>query len=160
MISFLIGFLIWTTCVRLGRHQEVHSLPQSPPLLPAFDSDQQWNIFKFGSFESWVDDTSNMDKGINLLLSCIKQWAWSQRSKSRSDHDQLPDWVLNLNYVRSQALQPLSRSRTGSVHCEVIFCSYCADWPMHGFSAHFQNAHAQITFRKSVAFTRPQNQAF
>ena len=32
----------------------------------------------------------------------------------------------------------LSQSQTGSVHCEVIFCSYCADWPMHGFSAHFQ----------------------
>ena len=38
----------------------------------------------------------------------------------------------------------------------VIFCSYCAvraDWPMHGFRAHFQNAHARITFRKSFAFT-------
>ena len=46
---------------------------------------------------------------------------------------------------------------------EVIFCSYCAvhaDWPMHGFSAHFQNAHARITFRKSFAFTCPQNPAF
>ena len=46
-----------------------------------------------------------------------------------------------MNYVRSQALQPPSRSRTGSAHCEVIFCSYCADRPMHGFSTHFQNAH-------------------
>ena len=80
-----------------------------------------------------------------------------------SDRDPLPDWVRDLNYMRSQALQTSFRSRTGSAHCEVIFCSYCAvraDWPMHGFSAHFQNAHARITFRKSFAFTCPQNQAF
>ena len=31
---------------------------------------------------------------------------------------------------------------------------------MHGFSTHFQNAHARITFQKSFTFTRPQNQAF
>ena len=49
--------------------------------------------------------------------------------KAVSDHDPLPDWVHELNYVRSQALQPPSRSRTGSAYCEVIFCSYCADWP-------------------------------
>ena len=51
------------------------------------------------------------------------------------------------------------QSRSGSAHCEVIFCSYCAvraDWPMHGFSAHFQNAHARITFRKSFVFTCPR----
>ena len=30
------------------------------------------------------------------------------------------------------------------------------DWPIHGFSAHFQNAHAQITFQKSFAFTCPR----
>ena len=35
-----------------------------------------------------------------------------------------------------------------------------ADWPMHGFSAHFQNSHARITFQKSFVFTCPQNQAF
>ena len=28
-------------------------------------------------------------------------------------------------------------------------------WLQHGFSAHFQNAHARITFRKSFAFTCP-----
>ena len=80
-----------------------------------------------------------------------------------SDHDPLPDWVRDLNYVHSQALQTPFQSRTGSAHCEVIFCSYCTvctEWPMHGFSAHFQNAHVQITFRKSFAFTCPQNQAF
>ena len=80
--------------------------------------------------------------------------------KAISDCDLLPDWVRDLNYVHSQALQPPSQSRTGSAHCEVIFCSYCPDWPMHGFSTHFQNAHARITFRKSFAFTSPQNQAF
>ena len=31
---------------------------------------------------------------------------------------------------------------------------------MHGFSAHFPNAHAWIMFRKSFAFTCPQNLAF
>ena len=43
----------------------------------------------------------------------------------------------------------------------VIFCSYYAvreRWLthaiMHGFSAHFSNAHARITFRNSFAFTR------
>ena len=29
-------------------------------------------------------------------------------------------------------------------------------WLQHGFSAHFQNAHARITFRKSFAFTCPR----
>ena len=54
-------------------------------------------------------------------------------------------WDRDFNYVRSHALQTPSQSRPGSAHCEVIFCSHCAvraDWPMHGFSAHFQNAHA------------------
>ena len=40
-----------------------------------------------------------------------------------------------LNYVHLQALQPPSRSQTRSAHREVIFCSYCTDWTMHGFSA-------------------------
>ena len=43
------------------------------------------------------------------------------------------DWDRDLNYVRSHALQTPSESRSGSVHCELIFCSYCAvraDWPM------------------------------
>ena len=65
----------------------------------------------------------------------------------------------DFNYVRSHALQTPSQSRSGSAHCEVIFCSHCAvraEWPMHGFSAHFQNAHAQITFRKIFAFTCPR----
>ena len=49
--------------------------------------------------------------------------------KAVSDHDPLPDWVRDVNYVRSHALQLPSQSRTGSGHCEVIFHSYCADWP-------------------------------
>ena len=76
--------------------------------------------------------------------------------KAVSDRYPLPDWVRDLNCVRSQALETPSQSWTGSAHCEVIFCSYCAvraDWPMHGFSAHFQNAHARITFQKSFSFT-------
>ena len=79
--------------------------------------------------------------------------------KDVSDRNPKRDWDRDLNYVRSHALQTPSQSRSGSAHCEVIFCSYCAvraDWPMHGFSAHFQNAHARITFRKSFAFTCPR----
>ena len=76
----------------------------------------------------------------------------SHENKSRFPKD-VSD--RDLNYMRSHALQTPSQSRSGSAHCKVIFCSYCAvraDWPMHGFSAHFQNAHAWITFRKSFAF--------
>ena len=69
----------------------------------------------------------------------------------------------DLNYVRSHALQTPSQSRSGSAHCEIIFCSYCAvraRWLthalMHGFSAHFKNAHTRITFQKSFAFTCPR----
>ena len=79
--------------------------------------------------------------------------------KDISDRDPKRDWDRDLNYVRSHALEMPSQSRSGSAHCEVIFCSYCtvrADCPMHGFSAHFQNAHARITFRKSFAFTCPR----
>ena len=82
--------------------------------------------------------------------------------KAISECDPLCDWDRDLNYVCSHALQTPYQSRTWSAHCEVIFCSHCtlhADWPMHAFSAHFQNAHAQISFRKSFAFACPQNQA-
>ena len=79
--------------------------------------------------------------------------------KAVSDRDPLPDWVRDLNYVHSQALELPSQSRTGSAHCEVIFCSYCDDWPMQCFSAHLQNAHTRIMFQKSFAFTSPQNKA-
>ena len=75
------------------------------------------------------------------------------------DRDPLRDWDRDFNYVHSHALQTPFQSRSGSAHCEVIFCSHCAvwaDWPMHGFSAHFQNAHAQITFRKRFTFTCPR----
>ena len=57
--------------------------------------------------------------------------------KDVSDRDPKRDWDRDLNYVRSFALQTPFQSRSGSAHCEVIFCSYCAvctDWPMHGFS--------------------------
>ena len=79
--------------------------------------------------------------------------------KDVSDRDPLRDWDHDLNYVHSHAMQTPSQSRTGSAHCEVIFCSHCAvraDWPMHGFSVHFQNAHTQITFWKSFVFTCPR----
>ena len=83
--------------------------------------------------------------------------------KDVSDRDPKRDWDRDLNYVRSHALQTPSQSRSGSAHCEIIFCSYCAvraDWPMHGFSMASacisKNAHSRITFRKSFAFTCPR----
>ena len=48
-------------------------------------------------------------KGTNHVLKAI------------ADHDLLPDWVRDLNYVRSQTLPPPSWSRTGSAHCAVTF---------------------------------------
>ena len=41
--------------------------------------------------------------------------------KAVSDRDPLPDWVRDLNYVRSQALQTPSRSRKGSLRCEINY---------------------------------------
>ena len=38
--------------------------------------------------------------------------------KAVSDRDPLPDWVRDLNYVRSHALQTASQSQAGSAHCE------------------------------------------
>ena len=70
----------------------------------------------------------------NMALSCLSL-SWSHPilrgpghkganhvPKAVSDHDPLRDWVCDLNYVRSQALQPPSQSRTGSAHCQIIFC--------------------------------------
>ena len=98
---------------------------------------------------SWLPegDSGPVPKGANHILKAV------------SDHDPLRDRVRDMNYVRLQALRSSSQSQTGAAHCEVIFWSYCADWPLHGFSALFQNAHELITFRKSFVFTSPQNQA-
>ena len=46
--------------------------------------------------------------------------------KDVSDRDPKRDWDRDLNYVHSHALQTPSQSRSGSAHCEVIVCSYCA----------------------------------
>ena len=69
--------------------------------------------------------------------------------KAVSDHDPLHDWVRDLNNVRSQALQPPCRSRTGSAHSEVILCSYCADWPMHGFSTRTNHVPKELCVHMS-----------
>ena len=69
-------------------------------------------------------------------ISCVHMRT-NHVPKDASDRDPKRDWDRDLNYVRSHALQTPSQSRSGSAHCEVIFCSYCAvcaDWPMHGFS--------------------------
>ena len=79
---------------------------------------------------------------IITITSCnTKHWLCSQRMNhvpnDISDRDPLRDWDRDLNYVRSQvALQLPSQSRSGSAHCEVIFCSHCAvhaDWHMHAW---------------------------
>ena len=61
----------------------------------------------------------------NLVIICIHigpvHKGTNHIPKAVSDHDPLPDWVPDLNYVRSHALQTPSRSRTGSAHCEVKF---------------------------------------
>ena len=71
-----------------------------------------------------------------------------KRSESRFesclDHDSPSDLVRDLNYMHSQALQPPSRSQTGSAHCEVMGL-FTMEW---------------TTFQKSFTFTSPQNQAF
>ena len=124
-----------------------------------------WTRFYGISPLHWQHDKVKFNIPISLWEKLMIYRACSQRSganhvpKAVSDHDLLPAWVRDFN-VCSQALQPPSRSQTGSAHCEVIFCSYCADWPMHSFSAHFQKAHSRITFQKSFAFTSLQNQAF
>ena len=46
--------------------------------------------------------------------------------KDVSDRDPKRDLDHDLNYVCSHALQMPSQSRSGSAHCEVIFCSHCA----------------------------------
>ena len=67
-------------------------------------------------------------KGSNniIIIGPVKKGA-NHVPKEVSDHDPLSEWVRDLNYVRSQALRPPSRSRTGFAHCEVMYCSYCAD---------------------------------
>ena len=100
----------------------------------------------------------NVSKPVYWTITGCVHMRTNHVPKDVSDRDPKRDWDRDLNYVRSHALQTPSQSRSGSAHCEVIFCSHCAvraDWLMHGFSAHFQNAHARITFRKSFAFTCP-----
>ena len=109
---------------------------------------------------SLPNPSSVIQTALDLWNSECYSWLCSQSHvpKDVSDRDPLRDWDRDLNYVCSHASQMPSQSRTGSAHCEVIFysCAVRANWPMHGFSAHFQNAHARITFRKSFAFTCPR----
>ena len=86
-------------------------------------------------------------------LPAVAVFTWERitfRKTFRNVIQNKRDWDRDLNYVRSHTLQIPSQSRSGSAHCEVIFCSYCAvraDW--------FQNAHARITFLESgVLYTR------
>ena len=74
--------------------------------------------------------------------------------KDVSDRDPKRDWDRDLNYVRSHALQTPSQSRSGSAHCEIIFCSHCA-WLQHGFSAriskmHTHESHSERALRSHV----------
>ena len=86
-------------------------------------------------------------------------WACSQRSESCSEScfgSQSTSW-LELRAFTSIATTIRITNGICALWGNILFL-LC--WPMHGFSAHFQNAHAQIRFRKSFAFTKGQNQAF
>ena len=125
-----------------------------------------WAMEKFVNRQMWPRLNSLLK--ITKMLLSLNYWhyrtfckdsgcvhmGWNHVPKHVSDRDPKRDWDRDLNYTCVHMHCKSSQSRSGSAHCEVIFCSYCAvraHWPMHGFSAHFQNAHARITFRKSFA---------
>ena len=62
---------------------------------------------------------------ISYFTGCVHKGT-NHVPKDVSDRDPLRDWDRDFNYVHSHALQTPSQSQTGSAHCEVIFCSYCA----------------------------------
>ena len=78
-----------------------------------------------------IDDSQHLYRTM-YLCNTFKRWwlLWKVSGpvhkgsnhvpKAISTHDPLPDWVRDLNNVRSQALQLPSQSRTGYVHCEVL----------------------------------------
>ena len=79
-----------------------------------------------------MKETYNRDENRIILINvgCLLLWNRSVHKgknhvpKAVSDRDLLPDWVCDLNYVRSQALQTPSQSRTESAHCD---CAVRAD---------------------------------
>ena len=74
--------------------------------------------------------------------------------KAVLDRNPLPDWVRDLNYVRSQVLQtPSHRDRICALRDNILFLLRRLTHA-YGFSAHFQNAHARTMFQKSFAFTK------
>ena len=90
---------------------------------------------------------------LSTIFTTWHVWHTSGIPKAVSDRDPLRDWVRDLCALTSIATAVPITNRICAL-CEIIFCSYCADRPMHGFSAHFQNAHARITFRKNFAITK------
>ena len=127
---------------------QIHNINANENYLHTF------NIYKF-AITSW---NWHWKFEVNKDNGCVHM-RMNHVPKDVLDRDPKRDWDCDLNCVRSHVLQTPSQSRSGSARCKVIFCSHRAvraDWPMHGFSAHFQNAHARITFRKSFAFTWPR----
>ena len=95
----------------------------------------------------------NISKQSKYLRAC------SQRNESRSEShpgSRSASWLGSWFELRAFTSIANAVPITNRICAlRVIFCSYWADWPMRGVSAHFQNVHARIIFRKSFAFTCP-----
>ena len=153
---------------RSSNHDPNHVLDRDPKRLSERDSSPcEHSLYITKNSTGEINNITQMPFKVHFQVVYHRR-ACSQRNKSLSEShfgSRSTSWVGSWFELRAftSILQMPSQSRPGSAHCEVIFCSYCAvraDWPMHGFSAHFQNAHVLITFRKSFAFTGPQDQAF
>ena len=99
------------------------------------------------------------------MVLTLQYWLCSHENESRPE---MTFWiVIQMNVIDStdvsHALQTPSQSRSGSVHCEVIFLFLLRSphwlthaWLQHGFSAHFQNVARTNHVPKSFAYTCPR----
>ena len=81
-----------------------------------------------------MQDTGPVHKGSNHVPKAV------------SDHDPLPA-ILSQPVATAVPIT----NRICALRGHILFLlRWLTLWPMHGFSAHFQNAHARIMFRKSL----------
>ena len=99
-----------------------------------------------------------------------RQWACSQRNKSCSEScfgsrsaSWLGSWFELRAFTCIANAVPIT-NRICALRGNILFLLRSPRWLTHAWLqrafAHLQNAHAQITFQKSFAFTCPQNQTF
>ena len=95
------------------------------------------------------------------------QWACSQRNESRSESrfgSRTASWLgswFELRAFTSIANAFPITNKICVLRGNILFLLRSPGWLTHAWlQCAFQNAHARITFRKSFAFTCPQNQAF